>query len=243
MYQQNNIEFRIASADAIGKFKTTQAHSFIQVCRREFEFDIMAREVVLLSYDRFSSWLLKLEKLFLREEEKRKPSKALQDLVMSTFADELRQIEGTCIENPTIFSTGLVEFLKVIHSYAPVLMKSGFDVAFAENPSRAFAKLTEYLSDYLQHVLISMHEFNNNLVLVKEPFICVAPFCLMQRETKTNCDLISLRTRASYFRKKIDGSEVLFVLKNYCEEDMFDEASVALASMGIFARSELLETV
>lgn len=242
MYQQNNIEFRIASADAIGKFKTTQAHSFIQVCRREFEFDISSREVVLLSYDRFSSWLMKLEKLFLREEEKKKPTKALFDLVMSTFTDELRQIEGTCVENPAIFSTGVVEFLKVIHSYAPILMRSGVEVAFVENPSRAFAKLAEALSDYLQHVLISMHEFNNNMVLMKEPFICVAPFCLMQRKAKKNCELISLRTRASFFRKKI-GNDCLFVLKNYCEEDVFDEAVETLASMGIFARSELLETV
>lgn len=243
MYQQNNIEFRIASAGAIGKFKTTQAHSFIQVSRREFEFDISSREVVLLSFERFSSWLVKLEKLFLREEEKRKPSKALQDLVLTTFTDELRQIEGTCLENPMVFSNGVVEFLKIIHTYAPVLMKSGLDMAFAENPSRAFAALTDCLSDYLQHVLISMHEFNNNLVLLKEPFICVAPFCLMQRKTKKNCDLISLRTRAAFFRKKIQGDEVLFILKNYCEEDMFDEAAITLAGLGIFARSELLETV
>ena len=243
MYQQNNIEFRIASAGAIGKFKTTQAHSFIQVCRREFEFDISSREVVLLSFDRFSSWLVKLEKLFLREEEKKKPSKALNDLVMATFIDELRQIEGTCAENPTIFSAGVVEFLKIINSYAPVLMKSGVDMAFNENPSRAFAALADCLSDYLQHVLISMHEFNNNLVLMKEPFICVAPFCLTQRKSKKNCDLISLRTRAAYFRKKIHGSDLLFVLKNYCEEDLFDEAVETLSSMGIFARSEMLETV
>lgn len=243
MYQQNNIEFRIASADAIGKFKTTQAHSFIQVCRREFEFDISSREAVLLSYDRFSSWLMKLEKLFLREEEKRKPSKALLDLTMATFIDELRHIEGTCIENPTVFAPGLVEFVKIIHTYAPTLMRAGVDMAFTQTPSRAFASLANCLSDYLQHVLISMHEYNNNLVLMKEPFICVAPFCLMQRKSKKNCDLISLRTRASYFRKKIHGEDVLFTLKNYCEEDMFDEASVTLAGMGIFAKSELLETV
>lgn len=241
MYHENNIEFRIASADAISKFKATQAHSFLQVCRKEFEFDISAREVVLLSYDRFSTWLMKMEKIFLREE-KRKPSKALHDLVTSSFTEELRQIESVCLENPTTFSTGIIEFLKVIHSYAPTMMKIGVDIAFEGNPARAFSQLAGYTSDYLQHVLISMHEFNNNLVLRKEPFVCVAPFCLMQRKKSIKCDLVSLRSRASFFRKKINSDDVVFTLKNYTEDDMSEESFAALAALGIFAKGELTET-
>lgn len=240
MYQENNIEFRIASADAISKFKATQAHSFLQVCRKEFEFDISAREVVLLSYDRFSTWVMKMEKIFLREE-RRKPSKALHDLVMTTFTEELRQIESVCIENPSIFSQGVVDFLKVIHSYAPVLMKTGIDSAMDGTPARAFSQIAGFVSDYLQHVLISMHEFNNNLVLGKEPFVCIAPFCLMQRKMNKKCELISLRTRAAFFRKKID-SDAVFTLKNYTEDNLSEESISALAALGIFAKDELLET-
>lgn len=237
MYRENNIDFRIASADAIGKFKTTQAHSFLQVCRKEFDFDLSSREVVLLSYDRFSSWLMQMEKAFLREEQKM-PSKKLRDLAVSTFADELFKIEGICMENDRVFSGAVVEFLKVIHSYAIPIMCDGVDRALDASSPRAFANLATLVSDYLQHVLISMHEFNNNIVLKKEPFLCVARFCLVQRSVKTSCSLISLRTRAAYFRKKIHNSECVFTMKNYSDMDLSGEALTTLAEMGILSKSE-----
>jgi len=70
-YQRNNITFRIASADAIGKFKSTQAHSFVQLARKELNFDEAAKETVLLEYDRLSQWIFRVERICLSSGEGR----------------------------------------------------------------------------------------------------------------------------------------------------------------------------
>jgi hypothetical protein len=242
MYRENNIEFRIASADAIGRFKLTQANSFLQVCRKEFDFDISAREIVLLSYDTLYGWLMQMEKVFLREEQ-RTPSSRLREHVISSFKEQLAFIESTCSQHPNIFTPSVVEFIKVIHSYAPHLMKIGVNNSFIDTPSaRAFTRLASLLSDYLQHVLICMHEFNNNIVLEKEPFVCVNDFCMMQRINDTDSVLTSLQSRATYFRMKVHDRSKVFLLKNYTKHDLRQPAVEMLADIGIFAKSEQLET-
>jgi len=218
-----------------------QAHSFLQVCRKEFEFDLACREIVLLSYDKLSVWIQLMEKQFLREDG-HPASETLRKHAISSFTDVLRVIEGTCIENPEVFGHQAVEFLKMIHSYAPTLMAEGLTSVLDAPSARAFSRLVDLTSDYLQHVLISMHEYNNNILLHKSPFICIANFCLLQRMTDgKKCKLISLRTRAAYFRKKL-AQDCEFILKNYTNEDLSDESIELLNEMGIFAKGEVVAT-
>lgn len=234
MYQQNNIEFRIASADATSKFKATQAHSFLQVCRREFQFDISAREVVLLSYDRFSGWLLKLERSFVTEHG-RSLSPRMVRLAYDLFAEELNKIEEICMENPAIFKTDVCELLKVIHSYAKEVVAYAITKAQSISVPSAFVMLSEIISDYLQHVLIAMHEFNNNIVLKKTPFIGVHHFSLLSKP-----HFISMLTRAQFYSTRLTNSAE-FTVKNYTHEDISNELVRALSEIGITAKTEELE--
>jgi hypothetical protein len=235
-YKTNNIEFRIASADAIGKFKTTQAHSFLQVCRREFDFDICSREVVLLSYERFSQWLMDTEKEFLIEERKM-PSSDLIETVVSSFVEVLEGIEKVTEENPKIFPLQLVKYLKMIHAYSTKIMKVALPTAMKKTSAKSFGQVTLLASEYLQHLLIAMHEYNNNLLLKREPFICVSDFSKISYST---FPFISLRTRAEFFREQ-EGLKT-FVLKNYSSDDMLAaEVATTLAGLGIGTRNEVHE--
>jgi hypothetical protein len=99
MYRQNNVDFRIVSATAISSFKATQAHSFLQITRKEFEFSLCTREVVLLSYERISQLLLQLERDFINEEQAR-PSQMLMSNVFKAFSDEFDGVIKTARNYP-----------------------------------------------------------------------------------------------------------------------------------------------
>jgi len=232
-YRENNIEFRIASAAAIGKFKINQAHTFLQVCRKEFDFDLASREAVLLSYDRLSSWLLHVERMFLYEEEKT-PSSALIANIRTSFKDVLYAIEVTCIEHENVFSREITNFLKEIHLYAVVDMSVIFDVQISDaSSSKAFTSVAEAVNDYLQHVLLAMHEFNNNVRLGGEPFLCIGDYSLLPKLPGFN----SILKRAEFFRKCL-GPDIVFVIKNFTTEDLSHPVIMALWNLGVGAMSE-----
>lgn len=235
MYRENNINFRIASACAISDFKAAQAHAFLQVCRKEFDFGLSSREVVLLSYDRMSKWLMNLEKDFVMEEGLDLPT-ITQKATLLSMMSEFESIEQICLDNPYVFTTDILQFLKIIHSYSQPIIFEELGKAMKNNPSRAFVACANLLSEYLQHVLISMHEFNNNVVLKRDPFICISPFCL----PKTSSKFIALQTRAAYF-KSVLHKDCDFLLKNYTSVDLQEQTISALASMGINAHNENLE--
>lgn len=230
MYRQNNIEFRIASADAIGRFKAAQANSLLQVCRKEFDFGVAAREVVLLSYDRFSSWLFAVEKAFL-DEELQRPSTGLMQHVAKTFGETLYGIERTCAQNPNVFTPEISDFLSVLHRASLEVINDELDIEFRGRSSKEFSRIVELTTTYLEQILIAMHEYNNNIVLKKSPFVCVSNF------SRLSARFTPIKTRAHYFREH--GVAGVFLLKNYTTEDLSDAVISSLEEIGIFARHEL----
>lgn len=235
MYRENNINFRIASACAISDFKSAQAHAFLQVCRKEFDFNLSSREVVLLSYDRLSKWIMNLEKDFVMEEGVDLPT-TLQQSTLLSIMSEFEKIESICMDNQHVFTPQIIQFLKIIHSYSQPIIFEELGKAMKNNPARAFVAVANLLSEYLQHVLISMHEFNNNVILGKDPFICISPFCL----PKTSAKFVALQTRAAYF-KSVTQEDCDFLLKNYTSVDVTEQTINTLSSMGIKAHHENLE--
>lgn len=230
-YRENNIEFRIASATALSEFKAVQAHSFIQVCRKEFEFTHAAREVVLLSYDRFSQWLLKMERAFLLEE-KKYPSTSLKQLIYSTFVEELGYIEEICQTHQSIFNPEILDYLKLIHKYTRQLIADIFTKNLLQPSHKAFVDISSSTSEYLQHLLLAMHEFNNNIHKKREPFVCVGRFCLLPANTK----LVSLSQRAAYFKDRLGRT---LTLKNYTDAALDEDVIRLLDEQGVCAEKEV----
>ena len=177
-YQRNNIIFRIASADAISKFKEAQAHSFLQLSRKELNFDDAAKEVVLLEYDRFSQLIFKIERICLSASEGTIKNDLI-DSILGSFLDELHVIENVLESHPDVFSTSVIDFTKMIHTYSSDMLRRGIHSLMNCSIEHAYSKFVIVISDYLQHLLISMHEFDSNYVKkIKPPFISIADFCI-----------------------------------------------------------------
>jgi hypothetical protein len=228
-YQHNNIIFRIASSNAISKFKAVQAHTFVQLARKDLGFDDSTKEVVLLEYDRFSQWLFRIERICMAAQEGKMPP-ALRQAIKESCSEELRNVEVVLESYPDIFSPTISKFEQLIHSYSAQLIHDRMDRSMNETVDRAFEQVVEIVSDYLQHMLICLHEINNNCISKSSaPFICIADFC-------ANCEnpeerYYAIRKRAEFF-KNLSGGDT-YLLKDYTNQNLFAEAKNYLSNYGV----------
>lgn len=228
-YQRNNIIFRIASADAIGKFKQTQAHSFVQLARKELAFYESAKEVVLLEYDRFSQWIFRVEKICLTCGEGY-ISEPIRQSIIASFNEELRIVESVMETHTEVFSKDVFDFTKLVHTYSAKMVCGRLEKAAEQSADLAYPDMVDHVSTYLQHLLICLHEFNNNIIKKsQQPFVCIADFCLHQNTQQEQCE--PALKRAKFFMEH--GIENGFVLKNYSEMDAFRDFYSYLADFGI----------
>ncbi len=231
-YQRNNIIFRISSASAISKFKQVQAHSFTQLARKEFNFDEGAKEVVLLSYDRFSNWIIRIEKISISVGEQYTPANLKAPFVES-FLDELRVIQNVMLSHSNLFYPDLNAYVKLIHDYSAELIPDMITNSMVNSMDTAYAAIVGITSDYLQHILVAMHEYNNNIVhkTKQPPFVSIANFCL-------NLEYPLLKytpclKRLKFFKEAGVGDT--FILKNYSDypEAHSELAELASKTLGI----------
>lgn len=231
-YQRNNIVFRIASSDAIAKFKSVQAHALMQLARSDIGFDLAAREVVLLEYDRLSQWLYRMERILLAVGEGKIPEE-LRTAVLESFREEMIVVENVIDMHAEVFDKTAAQFTKMIHTYSFALIHEEMSKRMEQTIDRAYGALMDLISEYLQHLLICMHEYNNNIVTKKsEPFLSYGFYCAKLSDTPRHFDPII--RRAEFFVK--NGVGTSFVFKNYANGDgdgVYDRALMELRNHGI----------
>lgn len=233
-YQRNNICFRIASANAIGKFKHTQAHSFTQLVRKELSFDESCKESILLEYDRLSQWIFRVERICFSAGEGYM-TEQLQVAIVQSLIDEFSVIESVMESNPVIFSAQTVSYTKMIHTYALVIISNYFEEFMKLKIDSAYTDIVACISNYLQHLLVCMHEFNSNVVLkVPGAFICLSDFSVESADGDQR--FLSGISRANYFREC--GLGEIYMLKNYSRHDVFDDAHKYFQSQGFLLSPE-----
>lgn len=235
-YQRNNIIFRIASADAFGKFKAAQANAFLQLARRELNFDDAAKEIVLLEFDQFSNWLFRVERICLSAGEGFLPP-TLRSAIYESFKDELKVVEGVMDGNRGIFTEEARSFTEVVHAYTMTMLGAEFGDATLVGTPAAYANIVNLVNNYLQHLLIAMHEFNNNTIRKGFPFVSVADFCFSGLDSSSHFS--SCLERMKFFQKMGCGS--VFILKNYTSHEIFDAANDFLAVEGFTLLKEEFE--
>jgi hypothetical protein len=226
-YQKNNIIFRIASAEAISNFKAAQAASFLQLARKELGFDTSAKEIILLEFDRFSHWALKIEKACLGA-----GGKVLDDrlimIISEYFTDELSTIESVTSIHKDIFSEDARAFSKIIHAYSREIVLTKLSKMQNHRIDSGFVEIIKCISDYLTHLLLSFHEFNNNLISkTDDPFICGANFCRPGLEYQ----FIPETNRIIFFIEHNVGQS--YVFKNYSDQLLFGPAVDHFDQLGI----------
>lgn len=227
-YLRNNITFRIASADAIGKFKSAQAHSFVQLARKELKFDEAAKETVLLEYDRLSQWIFRVERICLSSVEG-KVSEDLQLAIIHSLEDEFSVIENVLESNIGVFSEISISFSKMIHRYSLLILRVYLIKFMDNNVTHAYTNIVSAISGYLQHLLVAMHEFNANIVNGDTPpFVCSTDFSIEYSDDSNR--FISSTSRAQFF--KDNGVGNTFILKDYSKHNVYKLAHEHFASLG-----------
>jgi hypothetical protein len=235
-YLKNNLIFKIASADAISKFKNVQAQSLLQISRKDLNFNDSTKESVLLEFDRFSSVILRIEK-FLSSNEDRMISSSLCQVIFDSVQEEFSTIETTIINNPNIFKNGIYDFVKLIHSYTLYHYKPVIEESLSYSTSRSFELFINKINNYLQHHMVCIHEFNNNLVLRSErPFLCITDFCINIHEYQPIENV--LLKRAQFFILR--GSPKHFILKNYTDNEIFNNLASTFAYHEISLQEEII---
>jgi hypothetical protein len=92
------------------------------------------------------------------------------------------------------------------------------------------------VSDYLHHLLLSYHEYNNNMVSKsRAAFICTPDFGLAQDAL----DFVPETNRVKYYSMHGVGNE--FILKNYSTQPLFDPAVEHFDKLGITIMPEVEE--
>lgn len=221
-YQRNNIIFRIASSDAISKFKHAQAHAFVQLARSDLKFDISAREVVLLEYDRISQWLYRIERI-LQSSQEGEMSEQLRTAITESLHEELTVIQTVLETHTDVFDLRVTEYTKLIHEYSFPIIEDELDCKLNDTIDRGFASLSDLVSEYLQHLLLCLHEYNNNCILKNNPaFISVGEFSASACSKQSVKKFIPSLKRLEFFKKQGCGDHYIF--KNYTsQDDMFDQ--------------------
>ena len=225
-YQRNNIIFRIASADVIAKFKRDQASSFLQLVRKELNFDVSAREAVLLEFDRFSQWIFRTERICCGAGEG-VITPHLFTAIVESLLDELSVIETIMDKHDDVFTPVSCEFSKLVHSYSSDKILSKLKTLSNERIDVAFCSAVNVISEYLQHLLIVFHEFNVNIARTSdEPFISVSSFTLNLLDPTFDAET----ARILYFSKHNCGRTYTF--KNYTDTNLFGIAVDYFDSLG-----------
>ena len=225
-YRENNIIFRIASADAISKFKEVQSSSFIQVNRKELNFDLKAKEALLLEYDRFSQLIIKVERLMLMDD-MHEISPTLRKLITQLVLDEFDSIEEISVTHKGSFSADITKFLRAIHSYSKPLIVSHLNAALKLPAERAFSAITQTLSNYLQHTLCALHEYDTNIIKEKSPILSYSEFS----HSVAGGESVPIIHRANYFLQRGIGST--FELKNYVNSQIDSRIYSDLIKLGV----------
>lgn len=227
-YHRNNISFRISSADAISKFKSAQTHSFFQLVRKDIAFNEAAKEAVLLEFDRFSEWIFRTERICVTMNGGL--SEESVNSFFSTILDEHRLIENVMERYADIFSPSVVKFTKLIHSYCVNMLKLKLDTLINIKVESAFVDIVNLIGDYLQHFLVCMHEYNSNVISKKEqPFLSIAKFCISNTDSSLNMQPCIKRSK--FFQESGIGNT--YILKNYSQQNIFEEAKSILQEHGI----------
>lgn len=241
-YQRNNIIFRIASAAAISKFKSIQAYSFGQLTRRELCFDESAREAVLLSYDRFSQWIFRAERICLTVAAHSGVS--THELIVSFFAsflDEQRLILSVLESHPEVFPKSILKYLKLIHTYMWAFIEQKFFELEGVKIDILFTGVTDLVSKYLQHILIALHEFNANVVIKdNKQFISIADF-----PDDCNLRIQQCIKRLEFFAQNAPNKEYELKFYSDCGEDKLDvieKLCEASQTLGITLKEESVIT-
>lgn len=217
-FTQNNIDFRIVSSNAIASFKASQAFDFNEVVKNKKNFNPAAREVLLLLYDYWFRFLMRTEKLFLFLDENEPPQILIPQLI-GNAKYLMEEVEDVLLSHEDLFDNDLVGFVKNYHSFTFKIIQFFITEHLEEGKTvyRAYPFLVQLISMYLQLMLFSLYEFDNNIIQRHEPFLSYTLVC--EKVIEAGVCVNPLVERAKFYFDKFKITN--FVVKNYVKDSQY----------------------
>lgn len=214
-YIPNNIKFRIVTSNAIARFKSCQAFDFNEVITEGNRFHESTREVLLLEYDFWFKFVIRLEKLFLTMGRNESP-KVLKHSLGAGIGFMLDEIEEIIYGHPSIFDPNLANYISQYHdSFSPLIKDLILKDLDEENVCLAFPNIVNTMSSYLQQHVFILYEYDN-IVLNKYEDAFLS-FNQLTSDTIETFDRDPrkhpMRVRAEFFKEHFGINR--FNIKNY----------------------------
>lgn len=229
-YTLNNISFRITSSTALSQFKAGQAFDFNELIRLNKDyFSRASREALLLNYDLWFRWLLRLEKTFLVKESNVSLLNESDTLIVS-LKYQLDEVVEVMKHHPTVFNESIIRLMRIGHKPTNALFIEGVREALLDNIFVAYPKIVNLLSKKLHGLLFELHEFE----FAQKPGEEFISFTDTSRVSYTKLGYYPTIERAKFFRDEFNIKD--FVIKNYANEDINASVLKLLADNNITVR-------
>jgi hypothetical protein len=212
-YTPNNIRFRIVSSGAIAQFKSDQAFDFNELINNDsYKFSAAARETLLLNYEVWFKFILRLEKILIRS---LKSSEKLGELVLilkEAAKDILNEVKDVVHTHPAIFTSDDHSMTLIGRAHNPFVENVFAEILSCSTESMytAFPNICAAISNSLHNLLFILHEVENLKHQEDYGFLSMTEE-VVDIWAKTGTCLLADR---AVFYKDIFGVDT-FYLKNY----------------------------
>lgn len=165
---KNNIQFRIIASIALESYKHNQAFLLNELCFGTYEFGGTAKEALLLLYDVWFRWTLKVERYCLAS------GKALTARDISRLETEAQEAQETVfsimVSHPKDFDEKFLEVWRGTHKHIDAYILGVIRSQQEKPATEAFPAIVSQLNNYLTSTLYELHEIDS-IVQGKQPFL------------------------------------------------------------------------
>ena len=237
-FVENNIRFRIISSKMLERFKNTQSFTLTEMLHGQYQFSKTAREIMLLSMDKWFQWLLLFERELIRNpsdvfdenmclemiQESHETTRLVREILMKhteVFERDMTEIWLTSTE------TGFLGWSEVLAAYS------------GKEDIEAFSGIATFLTEIMETMKFILYEIDYLVSDGSDPFICLTNTCHLAK-TEYGIDILSPRinTYKSFFPEI-----TRLTMKNYSDIKSIKTCASELSTTSIEIVPEEMGTI
>lgn len=233
-FVENNIHFRIVSSKMLERYKNTQSFVLTEMIYGQYKFSKTAREIMMLSMDKWFNWLVWLERTLIKDDK----NVFTREIFEATIIQK-RQVDDaivkTTIDRPDVFSQYETEVwvqsrLSTIKSWEDIIR-----TIIGEDSKSAFSIISSFVTEAIESLKFSLYEIDYLVNVGKNPFLCITNTC-MHAKLDYGVNILEYKLEA-YTALFPDVKE--YILKNYSDAKQTNVCSSGLAEKyGVVFTSE-----
>lgn len=207
-YIRDNISLRKASSFAKSEFLQAEHYYLELITTGSFIFDDITRQIVLLYYDNFFKFVIRLERYFIFTE-----NNLNQNYIFAEFRSTFTDIYDIMRSNPIEFGDNDNYIKQVQESNDIILDALGILCKNLQgmNTDEIFIKIINFTNLYIQDLIHILHEIQNLKTQLEPPFLSMTSYIFQLLPF----GIFGLTHRANLYRKFYGVNH--FVIKKYID--------------------------